>query len=71
MYRNVKAELTRNGLTGMDLAKELNLSPSAVSSKLNGKVTMTFSEAVKIKDFLNADMTMEELFEFYNKTAAI
>lgn len=71
MYRNVEAELIRSGLTRLNLANVLSISPSVMSSKLSGKSVITFGEAIKIKDFLNVDITMEELFEFYEEVAAM
>lgn len=63
MFKNVDAELKRSGMTRGDLAKALELSPSTVSSKLNGKGIITLSEAKKIKKVLNVNMPIEELFD--------
>lgn len=62
MFRNVEAELKRKGMTQMDLAKALKLSPSTISLKLNGKAIITLSEAKKVKEMLKVDMPIEELF---------
>ena len=61
MYPNVRAEMGRNGVNMTALAKALDMRIATVSNKLrNGK--FTFTEAVKIKQFLKTDMSLEELF---------
>lgn len=61
MYPNVRAEMGRNGVNITGLAKALDLRIGTVSNKLrNGK--FTFAEAVKIKEFLKTDLSLEELF---------
>jgi len=62
MYRNVDAELKRNGMTRGKLAEAMHLSPSTMSLKLNGKSLITLSEALKVKEVLRVDMALEELF---------
>ena len=44
MYRNLEAELSRKGLTRYELAKLLNIRPTTLSNKLNGKSDIKFSE---------------------------
>lgn len=61
MYPNVRAEMGRNNVNITTLAKALDLRIATVSRKLrNGK--FTFSEAVRVKEFLKTDMSLEELF---------
>ena len=67
MYRNVKAELARQGLKLEDLAEALNLTIGTVSMKLNGKYPITFREAVRTKAFLKVDTPLEELFKEYEE----
>ena len=62
MYRNVKAELARQGMTLEVLAERLDLTIGTVSMKLNGKYPITFREAVRIKAILGVDTPLEELF---------
>jgi len=62
MYRNVDAELARKGITQGDLAKALNITPTTISLKLNGKYGFSLEEAKKIKETLNAKMSLDELF---------
>lgn len=63
MYRNLEAELARQGITKTDVAKELGITLGTLSLKLNGKYKLTLPEAIKIKKILNVDLPIEYLFE--------
>jgi plasmid maintenance system antidote protein VapI len=67
MYRNVKAEMARRGITLGMLADQLKFTLATVSNKLNGKQPLTFNEAKQIKSILGVDMPLEELFEEYTE----
>lgn len=69
MFKNVDAELKRNGMTRGDLANALRLAPSTMSLKLNGKSIITLEEAKKIKEILGVDIPLEVLFEKTRATA--
>lgn len=60
-YPNLRAEMGRKGVTITDLSNFLNLRIATVSIKLR-KRKLTLDEAVKIKGFLNVDMSLEELY---------
>ncbi len=49
----LKLEMKRAGITQAMVAKELNISPQAVSNKINGKSPMTVDDAVVISRLLN------------------
>lgn len=51
MYRNLEAEMARAGITQGQLAKELGITPTTLSLKLNGKSNLSLRECVKIKRF--------------------
>jgi transcriptional regulator with XRE-family HTH domain len=62
---NVRAEMARYGLTGGDVAKALNLTPTTVSRKLQGKREWTVLEALSLVELFNsmgADVTLDDLF---------
>jgi hypothetical protein len=61
MYPNVRAEMGRKNVNITALAKFLDLRIATVSNKLR-KGKFTFSEAVKIKEFLETELSLEELF---------
>lgn len=62
MYKNLRAEIARKGLTKKNIAKEAGLSEGAFFKKLNGASGFTFDEAVKIKRILGVDCPIEYLF---------
>lgn len=57
----LKAELIIHDKTIGDLAKDLEISRSAVSKKVNGKSEWTHSEIQKIGELLGAE-TMNKIF---------
>jgi len=63
MYKNVKAEMSRKGITLEDLAEALGKTVSTVSQKINGKYPITLAEAKIIKSRLGVALPLEELFE--------
>lgn len=62
MYPNLKAEMVRRDVKLADLAKELGITVSTISLKLNGKYPLTWDEAIKIKRFIGVDIPIEVLF---------
>lgn len=62
MYRNLEAEMARAGITQGRLAKELGITPTTLSLKLNGKSNLSLRECVKIKRFLGTSETIDYLF---------
>lgn len=69
MYRNVLAEMKRQGLTGGNMAEELGITPGTFSQKVNGNYPFTFREAVKVKEVLKTDLPLEVLFEEFKEEA--
>lgn len=65
MYGNLEAELKRRGITRGKLAKEMDLTPSTISLKLNGKSDISLKEAMRIKRIIGVDIPLEILFESY------
>lgn len=62
MYNNLKAELVRIGKNQGYLATILDISEKQISFKFNGVSDFTMSEAIKIKDELFPDQTLDYLF---------
>lgn len=65
MYPNVEAEKARTKTTLAIMANDprIDCTVSTLSLKLTGKAPLTFKEAVAIKEILNSELTLEELFE--------
>nr|DAX63388.1 MAG TPA: SOS-response transcriptional repressor [Caudoviricetes sp.] len=62
MYKNLEAELARNGITRIDIAEVLQLNISTVSNKLTIPKRLKLYEAVKIKEAFFPDLTLDYLF---------
>ena len=66
MYRNLKAEMSRAGLSGIRLAEWLNISTTELYYKLNGKHEWKLKQMMATQKLLNellkSDLTLEYLF---------
>lgn len=62
MYRNLEAEMARVKITQAYLAKQLGITPTTLSLKLNGKSNLSLKECVQIKKILNTEETIDYLF---------
>lgn len=62
MYPILKGELAKRGITLEKLAAHLGKTVGTVSQKLRGIYPITLREAVQIKEFLNTDLSLEQLF---------
>lgn len=63
MFRNLSAEMARQGYTIGKLANALGITPGTLSQKLNGKSELTLRQAADIKRILQVDLPLEVLFE--------
>lgn len=62
MYRNLEAELARNGITRKEIAKIIGCSTSTVSQKMSGKSSFTMPEARALQKVLGIDKPIDYLF---------
>ena len=67
MYRNVLAEMKRQGLTGANMAEALGVTQGTFSQKVNGNYPFTFREAVKVKEVLKTNLPLEVLFKEFKE----
>jgi len=63
MFRNLKAEMARSGLTTQDIANILKIHRSTISAKINGKREFTLSEMQTIQKEIFPNLTIDYLFE--------
>lgn len=63
IYPALKAELGRQKITATELAKHLGLSGQTISKKFQGKVSISPEQKTAIKDFLQVDTPLDELFK--------
>lgn len=64
MYRNLKAEMKREGITNEKMARELGINPATLSVKLNKKERLKFIEAKKIKETFFPELSTDYLFDY-------
>lgn len=68
MFPNLNAEIARKGLTLERIVEELkkrgfNMTVSMLSQKLNGKYKLYFNEAKALKEIVETNLSLDELFE--------
>ena len=66
MYPTLRAEMARKNVTNKDLASLLGRTEQTISFKMNGKnidTGFTLDEAIKIRDYLDVTIPIDELFE--------
>ena len=56
MFKNIRAEMARNGKTIKEMAKFLSLSDNGFSFKLNGKNQFTLAEMEKMADYFDCSI---------------
>ena len=71
MYANLSAEMARNKITQIDIAKLLNISTSTLSEKMNGKKDFKLSECKKIAKEAFENCSIDYLFSEKNDQQTI
>lgn len=69
MFRNLKAEMSRLGLTNAELSKALGINIATVSAKLNSYDRLKYCEAKKIQQEFFPNCTVDYLFATDDKSA--
>ncbi|WP_295236885.1 helix-turn-helix domain-containing protein [Veillonella sp.] len=62
MYKNLEAELAKKGWSKKDLANVTGIRYETLVLKLNGKYKLSLDECFAIKDALDSELLIEELF---------
>ena len=68
-YPNLKSEIARKGLKLKAISAYLGISGKALSNKMNGRTSFTWSEVCKIRDYFFPDVDKDYLFEALHDTA--
>lgn len=63
MYPNLRAELARRNMNIPQLAELTGIKTTTLYDKFNGRTAFTLDEAVKIRDVLGLEMSIDELFK--------
>lgn len=62
MFPNLKAEMVRNNITSLDLAKATRRTTRSINDKIAGRSEFTLNEALSIRNDIFPGMTVEYLF---------
>ena len=62
MFKNLKAEMARQGITLVKIAEDLQLSYESIRNKFNGKTEFLRSEMLKIRNTYFPSCTLDYLF---------
>ena len=63
MLRNLKAEMVRNDLNTLTLSEKTGIRYQTLAAKIAGTSPITIKEAKVIRDVINPDLTIDELFD--------
>ncbi len=63
MYKNLLAEMARNGVTRAQIAEVVGKSYNHVREKIKGKYEFEYGEAVKIQETFFPDLDLKYLFD--------
>ena len=67
MYYRLRNEIDRRGYTIEKFATLANMSEKSLRNKLNGVTDFSWSEVLLIRDLLDPDLYLEELFKREDK----
>lgn len=69
LYYRLRNEIDRRGYTIEKFAALANMSEKSLRNKLNGVTDFSWSEVLLIRDLLDPDLLLEELFKREDKIA--
>lgn len=69
MYYRLRNEIDRRGYTIEKFAALANMSEKSLRNKLNGVTDFSWSEVLLIRNLLDSDLLLEELFKREDKIA--
>ena len=63
MYSFLRGEMIKAGISILALSGKIGVSEKTLRNKLKGETDFTWPEATAIRDIVNPEMGMEELFK--------
>lgn len=63
MYKNIEAQIIKSGLDKKIIAEKLGININTLYCKLSGKTSFSLNEAKMLKEIIQSDQSIEELFE--------
>lgn len=64
MYKEIELIIFSENLSKSEIAEKLGITYNTFLLKLKGKYSFSLDEAIKLKEILNTNKTIEELFAF-------
>jgi len=61
-FKNLEAEMIRNGLKHENIAEILGVTPNTARRKLSGDIGITLAEAKEIQSLFETEFTIDFLF---------
>lgn len=62
MYRLLESRLVYKGISKKQLAEGIHMNYDTILLKMSGKSQFTLDEAILVKEYLNEEIPVEELF---------
>ena len=63
MFRNLRAEMAREGFSGIQISTKIGISDKAFRNKMLGNTEFTRSEMLKIRGLFPTEATLGYLFD--------
>lgn len=63
MYGTLKAEMARRDMTALTLSEKTGIRYQTLTAKISGASPITIKEARAIRNAVNPDLTIDELFD--------
>ena len=67
MFRNLEAEMARNGIKNKDIARLLKCNSKTLNFKMSGKREFKLSEIKAIKAYIPGNFSLDFLFDEFNE----
>lgn len=63
MYKNLKAEIARSGMSVAEVAQKVGIKERTLRNHMTGRTPFTVGEAVTIRSLCFPDMSLDYLFD--------
>ncbi|OPY60115.1 MAG: hypothetical protein A4E56_02896 [Pelotomaculum sp. PtaU1.Bin065] len=62
MFKNLRAEIARQGLTGKQIATAIGISPRSFSRRMSGKTQFLYKETLQMRNIFFKNLSLNYLF---------
>ena len=63
MYRVLESKIAYKGISKKQMAQDIDMNYNTLLAKMSGKSKFTLDEAVRVKLYLEEELSIEELFK--------